>query len=82
MNKTTPEKFAKTMLKELAQIRAVVESLHDITAELLRHFSNESKSETDKLMIAKIERQRKIIYESLLKRAGFDEPKPPNKERE
>jgi hypothetical protein len=76
MDKSTPEKFAKTMLKEMAQIRAVVESLHDINTELLHHLSGSTgpaKAAIDKQMLARLKKQHDVIYASLLKQAGLSD---------
>jgi len=72
MNKSIAEQYALTVLQELAQIRAVVESVHDLHSELLQKLSGQDKAELDASLTARITRQRKVIYRSLLKRSGLD----------
>lgn len=82
MDKSTPEKFARTMLHEMAQIRAVVESLHDINTNVLHQLSGhdaKQKGAGDRELVQALARQQAVIYASLLRRAGLTEPEIPKR---
>jgi hypothetical protein len=74
MDKFIPEKFARTMLKEMAQIRTIVGSLHDIHTNLLHlksGYSARQKKAADKKLMARLAREQSVIYASLLRRSGL-----------